>query len=301
MNTRKLSAYQTFKMENLHACRIEGVRTIKLANVQARKLSSRQLWDCDGAHDWAYSGVQSCARSDAHIGARARVHRGARDGAQNFTSSKGHEMTKTILIATQKGGAGKTTIATNLAGTLSGNVALFDIDPQRTTANVWGGSRARNGRELPTVFGTPFEELRAYIARAKEVGFDWIVVDTIPASNEAITEAARYADMIILPSKPNVGDIHALRTTLELLARFQVPKYVVLNEVTWSGRWIGKLDKPRAAVVSIGGTLADPYLGSRRCYPDAMEFGLTVPEFAPRNQGAAEVLSLAEFVTAKAA
>ncbi len=210
-------------------------------------------------------------------------------------------MTKTIVIATQKGGAGKTTLATNLAGTLPGKVALLDIDPQRTAADVWGQARRANDLDLPDTFGADYGQLKALVAEAERLSFDWVVVDTIPASDAAITEAARLADLIVLPCKPNAGDIFALASTARLIARFHVPKFVIFNEVTWSGRWIGKLEKPKAAAHSIGVAVAPTYLGSRRCFPDALEYGLTVPEYAKRDKGAAEVFAVRDYVLGQAA
>lgn len=118
---------------------------------------------------------------------------------------------KTILVANSKGGSGKTTVATNLAGyfaTLGARVVLSDLDRQQSAAQ-WV---ARRPAGAPTIFA---QQLRA---KDYEMQPGWIVTDS-PAGlrEDKLTEAVKGADCIIVPIQPSVCDMGAALTFLRLL------------------------------------------------------------------------------------
>ena len=83
-----------------------------------------------------------------------------------------------VAILNQKGGSGKTTIATNLAHSLSLNnlnVALVDSDPQGS-ARDWN---EMNKGEIVPVFGLDRETLPKDIESIKD-SFDYIIIDGAP-------------------------------------------------------------------------------------------------------------------------
>ena len=106
-----------------------------------------------------------------------------------------------VAIASQKGGAGKTTLALNLAVAAEQNghvAAVIDLDPQ-ASATGWKTS----ARKTPAVvrrFPPPaFEQA---IAICRESGADIVFFDTAPhSSNDALT-AAEAADLILIPCRP---------------------------------------------------------------------------------------------------
>ena len=111
---------------------------------------------------------------------------------------------KNILIANSKGGSGKTTIATNLAGyfaSLGKHVMLSDLDRQQSSAQ-W---LKRRPVELP--------EIHAYIADP-----EWIITDS-PAGirSNKLSDAVKRADCIIVPVQPSAFDIGATSDFLDLL------------------------------------------------------------------------------------
>lgn len=119
---------------------------------------------------------------------------------------------KNILIANSKGGSGKTTLATNLAGyfaTLGGHVMLSDLDRQQSSAQ-W---LLRRPPELPTI--------HSHNPRSKELphGADWLITDS-PAGlrEEKLSEAVKQADCVIVPIQPSAFDIGAARNFLDILA-----------------------------------------------------------------------------------
>lgn len=120
---------------------------------------------------------------------------------------------KRILIANPKGGSGKTTLATNLAGyfaTRGRRVVLSDLDRQQS-ALQW---LQRRPFKLPLI--------HAHDARAKPAPFkpEWLIADS-PAGlrEEKLSDAVKQADCVIVPIQPSAFDIGATRTFLEILAQ----------------------------------------------------------------------------------
>ncbi|MES1981478.1 MAG: ParA family protein [Pseudomonadota bacterium] len=118
---------------------------------------------------------------------------------------------KNILIANPKGGSGKTTLSTNIAGFLAGrgySVAMLDLDSQKS-ATEWLRTRPA---ELPLI--EPFQ------SAAKAKATDWLVIDS-PASlyGKNLEHALKLAHHVIVPIAPSIFDIRASREFLEILGR----------------------------------------------------------------------------------
>jgi len=120
---------------------------------------------------------------------------------------------KNILIANSKGGCGKTTLATNLAGYFASQgyrVALDDLDRQRSSSN-WLQRR-------PTVLPT----IHSYNSYSKQYlpKPEWIITDS-PAGfrDDKLSDAVKQADCIIVPIQPSTFDIVATSDFLDVLAR----------------------------------------------------------------------------------
>jgi chromosome partitioning protein len=128
---------------------------------------------------------------------------------------------RTILVANPKGGSGKTTLATNIAGWLAGKrqrVVLADHDPQRS-ATEW---LERRPALFPPIIGL------APDGRKKDVkGFDpqWLVADT-PAGlhGDDLADAVRRADILLVPVTPSAFDIAATRHFLAAIADLKAVK-----------------------------------------------------------------------------
>jgi chromosome partitioning protein len=118
---------------------------------------------------------------------------------------------RTVLIANPKGGSGKTTLATNLAGyfaTRGRRVALRDLDRQQS-ALAW---LKRRPYKLPLI--SPQENDRDKSGREAE----WTIVDS-PAGlrGDKLTDAIKGADWIIVPVQPSAFDIGATSEFLDVL------------------------------------------------------------------------------------
>lgn len=119
---------------------------------------------------------------------------------------------RTILIANPKGGSGKTTVATNLAGyfaTRGRRVVLSDLDRQQS-ALAW---LQRRPGKLPLIRGVNGRK-----DSQPDPGAEWTIVDS-PAGlhGDRLAEAIKLADWIIVPMQPSAFDIDATRGFLELL------------------------------------------------------------------------------------
>jgi chromosome partitioning protein len=128
---------------------------------------------------------------------------------------------QTILIANPKGGSGKTTLATNIAGWLAGKrqrVALADIDPQRSSSE-W---LARRPALFPPIAGFDGEARKKVL---KDVAPQWLVVDS-PAGlhGDDLREAVRRADVLLVPVSPSMFDMAATQHFLGALAEYKAVK-----------------------------------------------------------------------------
>src|SRR5690349_6010196 len=135
---------------------------------------------------------------------------------------------KVVAVVSQKGGAGKTTLAVHLAtcAFLAGQrVALVDLDPQ-ATARRWGDKREADG---PEVVSDHPSRLTPLLDTARGNGAELVIVDTAPNADQAALGAARAADLVLVPCRPAAFDLEAIEATLDLAAIAKKPASVVLN------------------------------------------------------------------------
>ena len=137
---------------------------------------------------------------------------------------------RTIALVNQKGGCGKTTLALHLAAAfwLAGeNVLLLDLDPQASAAE-WHDAR---DNPMPHVESVQTARLAKVVAHARDIATGVLVVDTAPHNEAAALEAARTADLVLVPCQPSIMDLRAMRKTADLLKLVKVPAVAVLNNV----------------------------------------------------------------------
>jgi chromosome partitioning protein len=204
---------------------------------------------------------------------------------------------RVLTIAQRKGGAGKTTIAAQLAVAWSEagrRVALVDIDPQASLAEWY---RSRNGAgealHLSAVAGW---RLAPELDRLGGK-FDVVVVDSPPHAETETKVAVRAAHLVIVPVQPSPMDLWSTRPTLAMIAKEKVPALIVLNRVPPRGRL---MDKVRAALAEEKLPVAACALGNRVAFATAMMEGRAVTEREPESTAAEEVRALAREIGAKA-
>ncbi|NNF90344.1 MAG: ParA family protein, partial [Boseongicola sp.] len=127
---------------------------------------------------------------------------------------------KVITVAQQKGGAGKTTIAANLAVALSRKgkkVALLDTDPQGSLGR-WFMARRDIG-EPGIEFSTASAWGVSYECDKLRKTFDYILVDTPPKIDSDLKPAIRESDLVIVPVSASQVDVWATEGVLDLAQR----------------------------------------------------------------------------------
>lgn len=135
----------------------------------------------------------------------------------------------TISLIGQKGGTGKTTLATGLAIAAvqaCADVVIIDLDPQTNALN-WG---ERRNQENPLVVAPPVSRLKQQVELARAGGADVVIIDTPGRSESAALEAARVSDIVLIPAYPMIFELETLKAVRSLLTLANDPKaYVVLN------------------------------------------------------------------------
>lgn len=197
---------------------------------------------------------------------------------------------RTIAIISQKGGAGKTTLAIHLATAAAAeSVALIvDTDPQ-ATASRWG--EWRNGVDPEIIdCGAP-TLLAGKLSKAAELGAELAVIDTPPHADAIARQAARLADLILIPCRPKAFDLAAIEATAELVKASHKPAFVVLM----AGPPRAPLIYREAADViegSFGLQLAPVVLPERAAFHHSTAQGRTAEEFDHDGKAAGEIGAL---------
>jgi chromosome partitioning protein len=195
---------------------------------------------------------------------------------------------KTLAIISQKGGVGKTTLATALAVAAEKDgkiVAVFDLDPQASAA-FWKDTREA---DTPAVVAIPPSRLQHVLKAAEETGCDLAIIDAPPFAKDIAFEAAQRADFILIPTRPAVLDVMAMTKTLELVGHYNKPAAVVLTFCPIQGREISDTED---AVKQLGAEIAPVRIHNRVAYSRAQQTGLTAQEFEIDGKAAEEIKQL---------
>ena len=195
----------------------------------------------------------------------------------------------TILVLSQKGGSGKTTIAVHLAICYSKHgkkTVLLDLDPQ-ASAYEWNEARPE-AKQLDAV-KTNASRLGDLLTTASQKGVDVAIVDTPPHSDSNAVISTDGADFILIPCRPVRFDMRAVLNTIEIAKMSGKPYAVVLNAAPVRG----KLAKDSRAVLENRGIpVVEPILHHRSAYFHAVLDGQSVHEYQPRGKATGEINKL---------
>lgn len=202
---------------------------------------------------------------------------------------------KTIVLASQKGGAGKTTLAAHLAVIAEmagdGPCVLIDTDPQASLAAWWNGREA----ESPVFAPTTLKELSDKLNALSKAGYAYAFIDTPPAITESIRAVVTQADFVLIPTRPSPHDLRAVGSTVELASGAGRSFAFVVTQAKPNAR----LTVQAMAALSQHGVVAPAIIHDRVDYAASMIDGRTVLEIEPRGRSAAEVSELWTFVKAR--
>jgi chromosome partitioning protein len=203
---------------------------------------------------------------------------------------------RVILIASQKGGAGKSTLAAHFgalaydAGRGKVPAMLIDADPQGSLS-YWGDLR---GGEAPAIIRAADGEAPGIVADAKASGVEVLIVDTAPHNAPALAAWVRLADLVVVPVRPAVFDLAAAATTFETAKALKARAVAVINAAPPPGRWgePSAVAQAREVLAGQGVETLKGQVSQRASLAHALIAGQAVSEFEPEGSAAAEIAAI---------
>ena len=199
---------------------------------------------------------------------------------------------KVLVLASQKGGAGKTTLAAHLAVAATidgaGPAVLIDTDPQDSLSAWWNSREA----DAPALASATLAELPAKLASLADAGFKLAVIDTPPAITAAIRDVVKLADLVLIPTRPSPHDLRAVGSTVDIAQEAARPFAFAVTQAKPTAR----LTVQAVAALSSHGAVAPAIVHDRVDYAASMVDGRTVQETDPKGRSAEEIRQLFAFV-----
>lgn len=206
----------------------------------------------------------------------------------------GGEM-RTIVVASQKGGVGKTTLTGHLAVEAErqgvGPVAMIDTDPQANLSGWFGVREA----ETPVLVRLLPGGLRATLSALADAGIALCLIDTPPAITESIAATVGEADLVLIPAKPSPHDLRAVGATVDIVEKAKKPMIFVVNQAVSRSKL--KVDAVRA--LSQHGPLAPVDVHNRVDFAASMTDGRTACEVDAKSPAAEEIHQLWAYIATR--
>jgi chromosome partitioning protein len=197
---------------------------------------------------------------------------------------------KTILVTSQKGGSGKTTLTAHLAVEAErvGDAPawIIDTDHQGTLSN-W---HERRKAETPARGECRLEHLKSALENLNKNGAALCFIDTAPTISDQTATLISMADLVVIPVRPSPNDLWSVTETVDLVKAQGKPFIFVITQA-----------KPQAsitaqvvAVLSSHGPVSAAFITDRVIYAASMTGGDTASEIAPKGPAAEEIAALWE-------
>ena len=205
--------------------------------------------------------------------------------------------TMIISVLNQKGGVGKTTIATHLAGAFArqgAQVLMIDADPQGSALDWAQRRKEATYARLFGVVGLPRETLHLE-APAIARNIDLVVIDGPPRVTALARSALLAADLVVIPIQPSPYDIWASAEMAALVAEARVFRptlravFVINRRV--SGTVIGR--EARLALLHDGIPALKSEIHQRIVFAESVAQGRLASELEPDGAAAREIAALA--------
>lgn len=203
---------------------------------------------------------------------------------------------KVLAFVSQKGGAGKTTLAASCgvyAHEKGYRVCLMEMDKQGSLA-AWHDDRMKSGSEEPDfVFIETASRLKPSLAALRSE-FDLVIIDTKGEDSAFTSAAIGAADFCVLPTRPLGVDLKACLPTVRSILTANKPFGFVLNQAPARSK---RVDDTQAALATLG-VVADTVMVNRLDHADAVAGGYGITEFRSESSAAAELRSLWSWIEA---
>lgn len=209
-----------------------------------------------------------------------------------------------LAVVSQKGGAGKTTTAANVAvaaAQAGRRVVLIDFDPQKTATSWWEGREI----EAPQLMQAGTGDVEKAMTKARELGFDLAVCDTPPHAEPIISGVIKAANFALIPCQPTLLDMQGAAATVAIVQRTGTPAGFVLTRSKppqsekrvvagiGSARRESKRTVEAAQGLGVYGLPVAPVaLPELVAFQDSWPFGQGVTEYDPGGRAAEHVREL---------
>ena len=195
---------------------------------------------------------------------------------------------QTIVINSQKGGSGKTTLCAHLAvqAERSGDGPAFviDTDPQGTLS-TWHEKREA---EAPQRAEVALADIAAGLKQLEQHKAAFCFIDTAPTRTDENVALFKLADLVLVPIRPSPSDLWAASATVALLKDAGIPFLFVLTQAKGNASITGQA----AAALSHHGAVAETFIADRVPYASGMTDGRTAIELSTKGPAALETAAL---------
>jgi chromosome partitioning protein len=197
-----------------------------------------------------------------------------------------------LLIGSEKGGCGKTTLAINIAALLSaqgGDVLLVDADRQ-ASASEWASERHLNQLDKPKITCVQcFGEIDTNLLDLSK-RYQHIIIDVTGRDSSELRSSLLVADSILVPIKPATFDLSTLPTMIKIIqqSRRINPKlnaYAVLSIAPTNAK-LKEIEQSRSVILDYSDSidLLDTIIFDRKCYRDSTSDGIGVTEMLGKSE-----------------
>lgn len=192
-------------------------------------------------------------------------------------------MGRVIGLVQAKGGVGRSTVATNLAGELArvSRVALVDCDMPQGTALTWANIRRRIAPDwrLAVDAARSSDELREKVDRHRRAA-DYVVLDGPPQVGDMTRSILTLADLCLIPIGASAAELWATANLLLLIEQTRALRKVNAR-IVWT-RFRGKTRVAQELSEMVNAAITYPSLettlGHRVAYANALGQGRTAAE-----------------------
>lgn len=195
-------------------------------------------------------------------------------------------MTKVIGIVQLKGGAGRSTLATNLATILSRKAptALLDCDMPQGTSASWYAVREAEGRAERLTLAN-VETARDLVGTIEGLDHDYVVIDAPPRIAEVTRAILMLSDLLLIPLGASAAEIWATTDLLETIEEAQAERPELKSRIVWNKFRAYTKSAPElrdAVKKELKAPALKNTMGYRVAYSEALARGLAADEWTDK-------------------